>query len=88
MPRVYVIVAAAIKDLATGRVYVGARHNNVIHDMVQMHGYKPPVDRKHHVQGFITNKHEFVDRVQAAKIAFEANQTSVLLRELMSEDIY
>lgn len=40
------------------------------------------------VEGFITDEQKFVDRYEAAKIAFAANQTETLCSPLYSEDIY
>ena len=82
------IVAAAIKDLKTGKVFVGARHNNVIHDMCEMHGYQPPVDREQHIQGFIDIFNKFHDREAAADIAWRAGQVPGNNWELYSEDLY
>lgn len=42
----------------------------------------------HHEQGFLTSANVFVDRRQAAAIAFTAGQTATLKKELFSEDLW
>jgi hypothetical protein len=39
-------------------------------------------------QGFLTSKGRYVDREEAAEIAFKAGQTETQLRSLMSENLY
>ena len=66
------IVRAAIK--VNGVVYIGAkgkRHDSVIHDIVNIHKLPSPVGG---VQGFVDNKHKFLDRHEAAKHAFKCGQ--------------
>ena len=83
------IIAAAIKDTHNGKVFVGARHNNVMHDMIEMHGYEPPVDQEHHVQGFIDIFNKFHDRIEAQEIAIAAGQRKTKnYSGLYSEDLY
>lgn len=40
------------------------------------------------IQGFLTNKGEFVNREDAGRIAFDADQTDTLITKLHSEDIF
>lgn len=39
-------------------------------------------------QGFLTNKNRFVDRKEAAEIAFGAGQINKIVTKLYSEDLY
>jgi hypothetical protein len=82
-----VIVCAAVQ-LAGGDIILGVRHfdkwmQRDICDCFHAAELKDidPEDLKDHVQGFMTNKHRFVDRNEAGKI-FGIN------RPLMSEDLY
>lgn len=45
-------------------------------------------DGKTTIQGFLTSKGMFVDRIEAGKIAFEAMQISEPSDYLHSEDLY
>ncbi len=57
------------KNIESGHVICGRRHCNCF----QTH-YILSDNRPEHIQGFITNTNRFVDRKEAYKIAFEANQ--------------
>ena len=72
-----------------GIVFSGWRHGNCIYQMVAITGLKSnPNESGPEVQGFLTNKNRFVDREEAAQIAFDAGQTETLLVRLFSEDLY
>jgi len=78
------------KNIQTGYVLTGRRHCNCyqskwIFDKIMIHN----------IQGFITNTNRFVDRKEAYKIAFEANQIIGPNKDygeneigLTSEDLY
>jgi hypothetical protein len=68
-----------------GLTVCGLRHNNCYHI-----AYLISKDLKnlHHEQGFLTSKNRFVDRVEAASIAFLAGQTKTFKKKLFSEDLY
>jgi hypothetical protein len=74
-----------------GIVLCGHRHVDVMHQMKALTG-KRSVENEcgKYVQGFITNENEFVDRVDAAKIAVSANQIIQPFDPtcLYSEDLY
>ena len=84
------------KNIKTGFVICGRRHHNCIATFAKMVGF--PYDEKGHElmrteqQGFITNTDRWVDRLEALKIAKEANQ--LITGEgneslgLFSEDLY
>lgn len=40
------------------------------------------------IQGFLTNKGDFVYREDAGRIAFDAGQTDTLIKKLHSEDLF
>ncbi len=72
-----------------GIVFSGWRHGNCIYQMVAVTGLRScPSESGPEVQGFLTNKNRFVDREEAAQIAYEAGQTDKLLVRLFSEDLY
>lgn len=83
------ITQAAIRY--NGKIYTlprPKRHHDIIHHMAGL-GFGPECM---HDQGFITNHGIFVDRIEAKKIAREANQfVSTYLygyEKLYSEDIW
>lgn len=77
------IVQAAIWQ--DGIMYVGRRHYNIILDMVENYGLASPIRG---CQGFVTNTGRFVERDEAAEIAFKAGQVKKQHSKLFSEDLY
>jgi hypothetical protein len=75
------------RNVKTGFVVCGRRHHNcfTIKAMLQGAGRK---DYKDEVQGFLTNKDRFVDRYEAAKIAFVSGQIKEATERLYSEDVW
>jgi len=73
------IELAAIKT-KEGVVLTGKSHAAIIRS-------QEPGVCKNGVQGFVTDDGAFVDRVEAAEIAFSAGQTKKRENILMSEDI-
>jgi len=75
----------------TGYVIAGRRHHNVFFTAsVLTQGGRICLPEKE-VQGFITNKNRFVDRIEAADIAFKAGQIEQPTTHplgLFSEDLY
>ena len=79
------IVSAAIKQ--DGIVHVGRRHHNIIADM-RLKGF---VWNETEIQGFVTDKGEFLNRIDARKHFIDSGQVSVsgtLKHQLYSEDLY
>lgn len=68
-----------------GLVLCGRRHCDIIGQYLALTG-KPT--RGNTVQGFVLDIGVFVDRAQAAEIAFLAGQIEEMKDELFSEDIY
>ena len=77
------------KNISKGVVIGGMRHGHCIHSFVALTGKRSVTPEcGEYVQGFLTNTNQFVDRIQAARIAFAAKQTKELLPYLFSEDLY
>lgn len=79
-----------VNGINKGVVLCGFGHSNIIGKCVVLVG-KRQAEMGPYEQGFITNKNRFVDRIEAAKIAFEAKQIQKLKyssTELYSEDLY
>lgn len=75
--------AAILHD---GKVWTGRRHHNVIQKIIEELGREAaPVTGE---QGFVTECGKFLDRKDAARVAFEAGQVPELYTVLMSEDLY
>lgn len=76
----------------SGIVILGYRHGQCIHTLLSLKGLrtveKAPDGVGKHVQGFLTSKNRFVDRKEAAQIAFDTGQTKDLKGMLFSEDLY
>jgi hypothetical protein len=72
-----------------GIVFCGHRHPHCMYSMVSITGKRsttPEVGE--YVQGFLTSDNRFVDRQEAATIAWDANQIDSPRTVLYSEDIY
>lgn len=63
-------------------IEIGYRHPDI------MYRFFREVSREPSAQGFYTSKGRFVNRKEAAKIAYECGQTSELKDILYSEDLY
>lgn len=103
MERIY-CAAIWYKDMPTpkykpvnidlGLVVEGHRHADIIRTMVNLLGKRTCTNGEdcagESEQGFVTNKNRFVNRVEAMKIARDANQiiAETTFNELYSEDIY
>lgn len=81
-------------NIESGLVVEGHRHADIIRTMVNLLGKRTCQFGEdcagESEQGFVTNKNRFVDRVEAMKIAREANQLigETTFNELYSEDLY
>lgn len=68
----------APKNVKLGFVTCGGRHHNCIYTFAQIvrFPYSDEAQKLHNteIQGFLTNTNRFVDRKEAYKIAFEADQ--------------
>lgn len=70
-----------------GIVFCGWRHMNCLYQMVAITG-KSQHDAGEEIQGFLTSKNRFVDRVEGGEIAFSSGQTKDLKKYLFSEDLW
>lgn len=82
------IYNAQPKNIESGYVLCGYRHNNIISVNMALTGN--PCRRETSVQGFLTNLNRFVNRVDANMIAIRAEQVvgNEIGDELISEDLY
>lgn len=79
-------------NINTGFIICGHRHHNCISLFAMVVGF-PYTNEGHklqttEIQGFLTNTNKFVNREEAALIAYHANQVSDQLNRLHSEDLY
>jgi hypothetical protein len=72
-----------------GIVVVGRRHHNCLHTFNAITKLRSVENEIGHIiEGFLTSNNLFVDRREAAKIAFEAGQTATKIKALFSEHIF
>lgn len=80
--RIIYITDAAIRGV--NQIFIGRRHCHIIREMV--HAGEPiPITGE---QGFINNKGQFINRTEAAKVAFIAGQIKTPKPTLFSEDVW
>lgn len=72
------------KNIKSGFVVSGRRHHNCFYTVSVF--TDDPLSKA--TQGFLTNTNRFVDRKEAAKIAYEAGQVPELYEQLISEHLY
>jgi len=75
------------KNIKTGYVVCGRRHHNCFTTVAMLQGLRNKKEIPD-VQGFLTNTDRFVDRYEAAKIAFDAGQILEPVIKLFSEDVW
>jgi hypothetical protein len=75
-----------------GVVICGWRHGNIIQTLIALTGKRTVTFGENAAgefeQGFLTNKNRFVDREEAAEIAFNSGQTKEKKNYLFSEDVW
>jgi hypothetical protein len=80
------------KNCNKGIVLCGWRHANIIAQMQATMGLRSVIKGDNSVgyyeQGFLTSDNIFVDRFEAAKIAFESGQLKIQKPYLFSEDLW
>lgn len=64
------------QNISTGIVIGQWRHLNVIHAFRKISGLRTVAAEVDYVDGFLTSRGNFVDRVQASEIAYNAGQIS------------
>lgn len=73
------------KNIEDGFIVTGMRHHNCLTVYSYIFGGSKNVPC---IQGFLTSKNRFVDRVEAVQIALQSGQLGKSKKELFSEDIY
>lgn len=88
-PDVLKIRGFAPYNVDKGIVFSGWRHPNCLYQMVAITGLRQ-AEAGEEVQGFLTNKNRFVDRIEGAEIALKCGQIKKLQfgKRLYSEDLY
>ena len=80
------------KNCDKGLVITRYRHGHCMWVMGCLTGLRSVANAEdgvgEYVQGFLTNKNRFVDRKEAANIAFNSYQIDKDKKELYSEDLY
>ena len=80
------------KNCDRGLVVLGHRHGQAMWTMSCLTGLRSVENAEDGVgeyeQGFLTNTNRFVDREEAAKIAFDYGQIKEETKRLFSEDLY
>jgi hypothetical protein len=84
------------KNITEGTVVLGHRHGDVIRNLYNLTGLRSVENGENsvgeYIQGFLTNEDRFVDRIEGAQIAMNANQIKDMDRfnpnQLFSEDLY
>ena len=75
-------------NIKIGFVVCGHRHGNCYATMEIIFGDLDKYKSEYETQGFITSNNRFVDRKEAAEIAFQAGQITKEAKCLISEDLY
>lgn len=75
------------KNVDSGFVICGRRHHNCFFTAWNL-GYDREQSIGRDIQGFLTNTNRFVDRDEAAVIAYKAGQIKDRRSFLISEDLY
>ncbi len=80
------------KNIEKGVVLCGHRHGHIIQQLVALTGLRTVTNGEDaggaHEQGFLTSTGRFVDREEAAELAFDAGQIKERIKTLYSEDLY
>ena len=92
IPLQKVIDGVLPKNCDRGLVVLGHRHGQCMWTMSSLTGLRSVTNAEDGVgeyeQGFLTNKNRFVDREEAAQIAFDSGQIVQHTITLYSEDLY
>ncbi|MFW6311896.1 MAG: hypothetical protein ACOC1K_06645 [Nanoarchaeota archaeon] len=75
------------KNIKFGFVVCGRRHHNIFKSVKILRGDTLEL-RKRSIQGFLSSDDIFLNRHEAAKVAYKAKQIENIKGELYSEDIY
>jgi hypothetical protein len=75
-------------NIKTGLVLCGWRHGTIFPQIGGLVIERKNLGVLNEVQGFLTNKNRFVERKEAAEIAYKAGQINKPSNYLYSEDLY
>lgn len=75
-------------EVNTGFVLCGYRHCNIIGAFPTNDNHRKDNREYNTTQGFLTSYGRFVDRKEAALIAYNAHQVKRCIQRLFSEDLY
>lgn len=76
------------RNIKSGIVVSGWRHHNCFTQLIALYPNRDYIGDGKSVQGFLTSKGHFLNRVDAAAMALEVGQISQPLRRLTSEDVW
>lgn len=92
IPLIKIIEGVLPKNCDRGIVVLGHRHGQCMWTMGSLTGLRSVTNGENSVgeyeQGFLTNTNMFVNRKDAAVIAFHASQINEMKETLYSEDLY
>lgn len=76
-------------NINTGYVVCGHRHHNCFTITAMLQGLlRKERNTRKEAQGFLTNRNRFVNREEAADIAYASGQIKEKKKQLFSEDLY
>lgn len=75
------------KNITSGIVVCGRRHHNCYITLSSLLGDKYQVNLTHN-QGFVTNKDRYLERKEAAQVAFECGQIKEVGKTIFSEELW
>ena len=86
------ITGAAIKRKSDGKIWTGSRHK-YIYNEIALEEFPVVIERENFIEGFMTEKNEFVNRSEAFVIAVASRQIAEkkdgwTTSDLISEDLY
>ncbi|MFW6243157.1 MAG: hypothetical protein ACOC2W_03265 [bacterium] len=88
-PDVLLIRGFAPYNVDKGIVFCGWRHPNCMYQMIAITGLRScKSEVGEYIQGFLTSKNRFVDRIEGAEIHVKNGGTLNYGNQLYSEDLY
>lgn len=76
----------SVVNVDSGVVMCGYRHGYIMGQFKALTGSRTPLHN--HVQGFLTTKNRFIDRIEAHKLFVSYGGVPEFKNELYSEDLY
>ena len=75
------------KNIESGIVVCGRRHHNCYMTLASLLGDKYDIKLTHN-QGFVTSKNRYLERKEAAQLAFECGQITKQSKTIFSEELW